>query len=33
MLRYDPAERISAEDALRHEFFRMGAAAGAGGNF
>ena len=35
MLRYDPSDRISAADALKHEFFRMrraprsAAAAGA----
>ncbi len=27
MLRYDPKERITAHEALRHDFFRMGAAA------
>lgn len=28
MLKYDPKERISAREALQHDFFRMGAAAG-----
>jgi serine/threonine protein kinase len=27
MLKYDPKERISAKEALQHDFFRMGAAA------
>ena len=27
MLRYDPQQRITAHEALQHDFFRMGAAA------
>lgn len=27
MLKYDPKERISAREALQHDFFRMGAAS------
>ncbi len=29
MLRYDPKERLTAHEALQHDFFRMGAAATA----
>lgn len=32
MLRYDPKDRITAAEALQHDFFRMGAAAAAAPN-
>lgn len=31
LLTYDPKERISAEDALRHPFFSVGLGVGAKG--